>query len=185
MKLYRYYNTKQDLELLKNHVWFDTDIHDAAYYASNGVVMEYDIDPDKLKLVEDKYLDRLDDYGSLAFPNQQLIDSFKDKGFNAYGYEWEDKVGGSFLIFDKTIVPEPKILTNDNVTVKYHSFRRVVNIGKSYVIGPQSLLDRWCKTAPSLLLNDNTYSLFVKDEIFFNASQKDFEDYVRPFIKNT
>ena len=164
MKLYRYYTTKRDLELLKNHVWFDTDIHDAAYYANNGVVMEYDIDPNKLKPVDDK---------SLA-------------SINAYEYEWPDKMASSFLIFDKSVIPKPKIITNDDIVVKYNSFRRVVNFGESYVFGPKSLQDRWhkiAKIAPSVLKNGNSYDGFVEDDIFFNTSKKEFEEYVRLHFK--
>lgn len=186
MKLYRYYTTKRDLELLKNHVWFDTDIHDAAYYANNGVVMEYDIDPNKLKPVDDKSLASINEYDSLTFPNQLLIDSFREKGFNAYEYEWPDKMASSFLIFDKSVIPKPKIITNDDIVVKYNSFRRVVNFGESYVFGPKSLQDRWhkiAKIAPSVLKNGNSYDGFVEDDIFFNTSKKEFEEYVRLHFK--
>lgn len=183
MKLYRYYTAKKDHNILKDHVWFLTNVHDAAYHASKGVVLEYDIDEKQLKMVNEEGMKIVDEYDSLPFPNQELLQCFRKMGFNSYTYKWEDYGDISILIFDTSLIPEPKILTNENVFVKYQSFRREVNNEVYAVFGPLSLYDRWVKSGRRVPNLDDTYDGYVEDEIFFNATQKQFEDYVREHFK--
>ena len=183
MKLYRYYTTKKDWNILKDHVWFETNVHDAAYHADKGVVLEYDIDVKALRMVDKKSMTVMDEYDSLSFPNQDLLDTFRKMGFNSYAYKWEEYGDSSILIFDTSLIPAPKKLTSNDVFVLYHTFRREVNNEVYATFGPQSLYDRWQKSSLGIPHIDDSYDGYIEDEIFFNAPQEQFEDYVREHFK--
>lgn len=183
MKLYRYYTAKKDWNILKDHVWFETNVHDAAYHADKGVVLEYEIDETTLKMVDEKSLTVMDEYDSLEFPNQDLLDIFRKMGFNSYVYKWYEYTESSILIIDTSLIPAPKILTSNGVFVLYHTLRREVNNGVHATFGPQSLYDKWQKSPLGISRVDKTYDGYVEDEIFFNANEEQFEKYVMKHFK--
>ncbi len=134
-------------------------------------------------MVNKESLAIMDEYDSLAFPNQDLLDTFRDMGFNSYAYKWDEYADSSILIIDTSLIPAPKILTSNNVFVLYHTLRREVNNEVYATFGPQSLYDRWQKSPLGTPHIDDTYDGYIEDEIFFNASQEQFEDYVREHFK--
>lgn len=186
MKLYRYYKTQKDWDILKNHVWFYTNVHDAAIYAVKGVVLVYEINQDVLKPVPDSLLQNLDMYEDPCFPNQSMLENYRDLGYNCYFLKrkgWEGSET-SVCIFDKALVTTPEVVTQNGIFVVQGGMggylcRNVDNETFSDAcFAPASLYERWKKNLGYIPKDDDLFYGYVKDEIFFNTTEGEFEKYV-------